>query len=240
LTANGRKGEGKMGEDRRKPHQQWLVGKLTLGAGTLLLGALLASCSNGDPQAATQPAQPVSPATDLQLQQAGTLATLWNCDSGHRSLGALQLFGLDQQPALVIDGQALLGLDELLNHGALSSAELERALGEIERCLPEAQASELRGLATDYHGYLQASIELQALYPPQSEDAGQLRQLHDELIALQADFLGEERANELFGERNRASRYMLELMLLDRDAGLSDEERAARQAEIDARFGPDH
>ncbi len=216
---------------------------LRQGAAAILFGILVGACTNGEiaeSNGQTRSGGVASGAmSDTDSEHADNLADLWNCDLDHKTAETMQLFELDHQQALLINDLTLLGLDELLRQGSLSSAGLEQLHAQIESCAPSALADQLSDLASSYQGYLQARIELQALYPSQTLDAAKLRAMHEEQIALQADYFGASTAQALFSEQNRASGYMLERMLLDRDTELSDEERVARQAEIEARFAPE-
>lgn len=184
----------------------------------------------GDPTAprVTLASQPASAAGPAPLAAAGSGPT----PAAQRGQG---VFSTDAHGRLMLDQSVRLRVESLL---ALHEGEALAARVEAELAgLPPSEAARARSLLDQFEAYQAAQ---RATFPP-----GQAPLVPEEGLAqlavlqsLRANHFGAEAAQRMFGEEDRVTRRLLELMRDEKSTHLSIEEKAVRaQARYDIERG---
>jgi lipase chaperone LimK len=138
-------------------------------------------------------------------------------------------FRVDGADKLIIDEQTRLAMEALFARTA--PADLLQAQQEITQELPPAAAAEASALLERYQNYSKAQRQA---YPPGAAPATEESALAelDGLHALRVAHFGAEIAEGLYGAEEALTRSLIELMRLEKDEGLTLEEKAARAQQL--------
>lgn len=142
---------------------------------------------------------------------------------------AEQPFRVDNAGKLVLDEQTRLNMEALF--AQTDAADLDEAQQKIAQHLPAAAAAEATRLLERYDNYSKAQRQA---YPPgvapATEEAAlaELEGLH----ALRVAHFGSETAEALYGKEEALTRSLIELMRVEKDEGLTMEEKAARAQQL--------
>jgi hypothetical protein len=138
-------------------------------------------------------------------------------------------FRVDSTGRLVLDEQTRLNIEALF--AQTDRAHLPEAQAEATAKLPPAAAAEARALLERYDNY---SREQRQSYPPgiapATEEAA-LAEL-DGLHALRVAHFGPEAAKAFFGAEEDITRSLIDLMRLEKDQGLTLQEKAERAQKL--------
>jgi len=134
-------------------------------------------------------------------------------------------FYADSEGQLVLNEQARLHIEALV--ALTEPGKLYATTQEEVQKLPPAAAARANDLVARYTTYMQAQYQA---YPPgiaPLNEEDMLAQL-DGLHALRMAHFGAEAAAALYGSEEKLNRELLELMRLEKDNGLTMEEKAER------------
>lgn len=148
---------------------------------------------------------------------------------------ALLLLNFSDDDGLLVDRNTLAALQAIyraLGPHAGTDA-FTRLQGLLEEALPSPVAGQLLEMTRQYFSYRQAEQDVRNAAVQQSDDP--MHSYH-QLVALRRNYLGEETAGRLFVEEETQLPYMTSAFAVARDNNLSDEERAARLAELQEAF----
>ncbi len=138
-------------------------------------------------------------------------------------------FRIDSGGKLIIDEQTRLAMEALF--ARTDPAYLLEVQEDITQQLPSAAATQASALLDRYHNYSKAQRQA---YPPGAAPAtgeAALAEL-DGLHALRVAHFGADIAQALYGEEEALTRSLIELMRLEKDQGLTLEEKAARAQQL--------
>jgi lipase chaperone LimK len=186
-----------------------------------------------------------SPDAKYTVQQASELDTLVNQPTQHpftqeSVYNALKSVKLDNNGELIIDNDALKSLNQTFEKLAavLEPDHLFELQDIIRQGLPGPAGEQVAQITADFYNYLGAQKEFEALYEVEntlaSDQDNTLEQQtaqYNELLALQALYLGEDVANKLFATSNANARYMFDSLAIDNNDTLTDEEKKQQHAE---------
>jgi len=138
-------------------------------------------------------------------------------------------FRTDSSGNLIIDEQARLNMEALF--ARTDPADLPAAQENIIRKLPPTAAAEASALLERYQNYSKAQRQA---YPPGTAPATEEAALAelDGLHALRVAHFGSDVAHALYGAEEALTRSLIELMRLEKDQGLTMEEKAARAQQL--------
>jgi Proteobacterial lipase chaperone protein len=138
-------------------------------------------------------------------------------------------FRADTSGKIVKDEDTRLNLEKL--YALASPAEAQQKLDELRRSLPPNAAEELTELATQFQNYQSAARQAfpPGVAPATPEDA--LNEIEGQ-HALRENFFGAQTASAFYGSDEKVQRELLRLMNLEKDQGLTMEEKADRAQQI--------
>lgn len=138
-------------------------------------------------------------------------------------------FRTDPTGKLVVDEQTRLDMEALL--ARTTPADLPKVQEDIARNLPPAAAAEASALLDRYQNYSKAQRQA---YPPGAAPATEEAALAEleGLHALRVAHFGSDIAHALYGAEEALTRSLIELMRLEKDQGLTMEEKAARAQQL--------
>ena len=150
---------------------------------------------------------------------------------------ALQDVKLDDNGDIILDDDALIGLNNALDHSEVKlDAEALQALQDlIRKGLPGNAGEQTAQVVADFYQYLGAKNEFNSLYETNrnpDETIESYETEYNELLALRQLYLSTEAAEQLFAVSNANSRYMFDSMKLEADTSLSEEEKKQEQDKI--------
>lgn len=138
-------------------------------------------------------------------------------------------FRVDSSGKLILDEQTRLAMEALF--ASTDPAELPEAQQELLQKLPPSAAAQAAALLEQYENYSKAQRQA---YPPgvapATEEAA-LAEL-DGLHALRVAHFGADVAQALYGAEETLARSLIELMRLEKNEGLTMEEKAARAQQL--------
>jgi hypothetical protein len=138
-------------------------------------------------------------------------------------------FRADSTGKLVVDEQTRLNMEALFAEN--DRAELPEAQQNATAKLPPAAAAEATALLERYDNYSKAQRQSYPPgIPPTTEEAA-LAEL-DGLHALRVAHFGPEVATALYGAEEEITRSLIDLMRLEKDQGLTLQEKAERAQKI--------
>jgi lipase chaperone LimK len=138
-------------------------------------------------------------------------------------------FRIDSAGKLIIDEQTRLAMEALF--ARTDPAYLLEVQEEITQQLPPAAATEASALLDRYQNYSKAQRHA---YPPGAAPATEEAALAEleGLHALRVAHFGADVAQALYGAEEALTRSLIELMRLEKDQGLTLEEKAARAQQL--------
>jgi lipase chaperone LimK len=138
-------------------------------------------------------------------------------------------FRIDSAGKLIIDEQTRLAMEALF--ARTDPAYLLEVQEEIIQQLPPEAATEASALLDRYQNYSKAQRQA---YPPGAAPATEEAALAelDGLHALRVAHFGADIAQALYGAEEALTRSLIELMRLEKDQGLTLEEKAARAQQL--------
>ncbi len=184
------------------------------------LSVQIAPTTNGS---AREPAVASAPSTNNEVPELATQTSAPNATTA--ATNPKNPFRVDSTGKLVVDAQTRLNIEALF--AQTDPAGLLEAQQEVTQKLPPAAAAEAAALVERYGNYSKAQRHA---YPPgvapATEEAA-LAEL-DGLHALRVAHFGPEVAQAFYGAEEAITRSLIELMRLEKDQGLTMEEKAAR------------
>ncbi|MGH8175228.1 MAG: lipase secretion chaperone [Steroidobacter sp.] len=190
------------------------------------------------PMAANEPSDPTrtqsaeSPSdVDVQLSRPTVSAEPAADDEMDERIAQTndEVFRTNSSGKLILNEHTRLNLEALI--ARTEPAELAEAQQEIAGMLPPAAAAQARELIDRYDNYQRAQRQS---YPPGSapstedEALAELEGLH----ALRVAHFGPDIAAAFYAEEEAISRQLIELMRLEKDQGLTMEEKAIRAQQM--------
>ncbi|MBM0104688.1 hypothetical protein JM946_08015 [Steroidobacter sp. S1-65] len=166
---------------------------------------------------------------NMDAATSGTAATTSEQTGSPAKTDPEQPFRVDSAGKLVVDEQTRLNMEALF--AQTDAADLGEAQQKITQQLPAAAAAEAVRLLERYDNYSKAQRQA---YPPgvapATEEAAlaELEGLH----ALRVAHFGPETAMALYGKEEALTRSLIELMRVEKDQGLTMEEKAARAQQL--------
>jgi lipase chaperone LimK len=138
-------------------------------------------------------------------------------------------FRVDHTGKLIVDEQTRLNMEALF--ARTDPADLPKAQEDIIQNLPPMAAAQASTLIERYQNYSKAQRQA---YPPGTAPATEEAALAelDGLHALRVAHFGSDVAQALFGAEETLTRSLIELMRLEKDQGLTLEEKAARAQQL--------
>lgn len=146
---------------------------------------------------------------------------------------ALQSIRLDDQQNIILDHEALLALNEALDYQdiELNTPQMAELQDLIRAGLPGSIGEQTAQIVADYHDYLVASREFNAIYES-SMSTENAAERYAELASLRALYLGQDVADKLFRVSDANAQYMLDMAQIDQDSSLSEEEKQQQRDQV--------
>ncbi|HAG97254.1 MAG TPA: hypothetical protein DCL78_24210, partial [Gammaproteobacteria bacterium] len=134
-----------------------------------------------------------------------------------RIRSALRNIALDRNGTVIADHAALQSLNAAFAHGQrlFTAEELQDFIAIVKSSLPTQVSEQVATIIENFHDYLHARQSLFASVAPGDELL-----MMEELQGLQAMYLGDGVAADLFRVENANGNYMLEAMALEQDTSL--------------------
>ncbi|RLT87268.1 MAG: hypothetical protein D9N13_22850 [Ketobacter sp. GenoA1] len=153
-----------------------------------------------------------------------------------RIRSALRNIALDRNGTVIANHAALQSLNAAFAHGQrlFTAEELQDFIAIVKSSLPTQVSEQVATIIENFHDYLRARQSLFASVAPGDELL-----MMEELQGLQAMYLGDGVAADLFRVENANGNYMLEAIALEQDTSLSAEQKKAQQQALQIRYAGD-